>query len=71
MKKQTCRWCGKKCLKLTYHHIKPQQFRGKETKLICQDCHDTIHKLRSNAELMGMTAEHQRGLVLTYNAEMR
>jgi len=46
-----CKLCERKSDKLNEHHLIPKSRGGKETILICVDCHRQIHALFDNKML--------------------
>lgn len=48
---ERCPLCKREMIHKSGHHFVPRCRGGKETKVICSDCHRTIHSLFTNKEL--------------------
>lgn len=46
-----CNLCGLDALSVSKHHLVPKAKRGKDTVVVCNECHKQIHSLFTNKEL--------------------
>lgn len=48
---ESCPLCERPMFHASEHHLVPKSRGGKNTELICSDCHSAIHALFTNREL--------------------